>query len=153
MPVKIQCGCGQRYAFDIEPFCGRMPFSVACPVCGADGTSAANEVIAFNLATELAAHNGGREMMLLLAVLGCLMAGIVGLIKASIMASGIDVLLCLWGSVLAFGVAIGVYCWKHVAHAPGPQKKSAPRTVRHAPAKRMFRVPIHPDRAPNYCNC
>ncbi|MGA9780479.1 MAG: hypothetical protein WBS33_19660 [Verrucomicrobiia bacterium] len=140
MPVKIHCGCGQRYAFDIEPFCGRMPFPVTCPVCGADGTGAANEVIAFNLATDLSAHHGGRERMMLLAVLGCLMAGMVGVIKASTMASGLDVLLCLWGSVLAFGVAIGVYFWKHASHLPGLAKKSAPATAPRAPINRRVRV-------------
>src|SRR5262245_49032483 len=46
MPIKISCGCGQRYSFDIEPINGRMPSSVACPVCGADGTSMANAIIA-----------------------------------------------------------------------------------------------------------
>jgi hypothetical protein len=153
MPIKIQCGCGQRYAFDIEPFCGRMPFSIACPVCGMDGTNAANEVIAFNLATELSAHRGGRERMVLLAVLGCLMAGMVGVIKASTMGSGIDVLLCLWGAVLAFGLAIGVYFWKHARHLPGLQKKSAWLPVQRAPIKRRFRVPIYPDRMPNCANC
>lgn len=45
IPVKIQCGCGQRYAFDIEPVNGRMPSAVACPVCGADGTTIANDII------------------------------------------------------------------------------------------------------------
>ena len=104
MPVKIHCGCGQRYAFDIEPFCGRMPFPVTCPVCGADGTGAANEVIAFNLATDLSAHHGGRERMMLLAVLGCLMAGMVGVIKASTMASGLDV------PVVPVGFGVGVRC-------------------------------------------
>jgi len=46
IPIKIQCGCGQRYAFDVEPIAGRMPGAVSCPVCGADGTSAANAVLA-----------------------------------------------------------------------------------------------------------
>ena len=142
MTVKIQCGCGQRYAFEIEPFCGRMPFPVACPVCGADGTSAANEVIAFTLATELSAHNGSRDRMMLLAVLGCLMAGIVGVIKASTMASGLDVLLCLWGSVLAFGVTIGVYVWKHANRLPGLVKRRASAGARRAPVNRRFRVAI-----------
>ena len=41
--IKIECGCGQRYAFDVEPHDGRMPHTVACPVCGADGTGVANE--------------------------------------------------------------------------------------------------------------
>jgi hypothetical protein len=49
IPVKVQCGCGQRYAFDVEPVNGRMPSAVACPVCGADGTAAANEIIARTL--------------------------------------------------------------------------------------------------------
>lgn len=46
IPIKIQCGCGQRYAFDVEPVDGHMPYAVACPVCGVDGTAAANTVIA-----------------------------------------------------------------------------------------------------------
>ena len=50
IPVKVECGCGQRYAFDVEPLNGRMPASVVCPVCGADGTAAANESIAQALA-------------------------------------------------------------------------------------------------------
>jgi hypothetical protein len=46
MPIKIECGCGQRYAFEIEPVNGQMPTPIACPACGTDGTSAANEIIA-----------------------------------------------------------------------------------------------------------
>ena len=52
IPVKIQCGCGQRYAFDVEPVNDRMPGAVSCPVCGADGTSAADSVIAQSLAVQ-----------------------------------------------------------------------------------------------------
>src|SRR5204863_3849951 len=44
--VKVECDCGQRYAFDVEPVHGRMPAPVACPVCGADGTGKANAVLA-----------------------------------------------------------------------------------------------------------
>lgn len=50
IPIKIQCGCGQRYAFDVEPVNGFMPTNVACPTCGVDGTTAANEMIAQALA-------------------------------------------------------------------------------------------------------
>ena len=46
IPIKIQCECGQRYAFDVEPVNGRMTSPVACPACGADGTIAANAIIA-----------------------------------------------------------------------------------------------------------
>lgn len=46
VPVKIQCACGQRYAFDVEPILGQMPSPVACPGCGADGTAAANACLA-----------------------------------------------------------------------------------------------------------
>jgi hypothetical protein len=46
IPIKIQCECGQRYAFDVEPVNGHMTSSVACPSCGADGTTAANAIIA-----------------------------------------------------------------------------------------------------------
>ncbi|HEY3760792.1 MAG TPA: hypothetical protein VGN23_03500 [Verrucomicrobiae bacterium] len=45
MPVKIECGCGQRFAFDVDPVNGQMPAPVACPACGSDATSAANEII------------------------------------------------------------------------------------------------------------
>jgi hypothetical protein len=48
IPIKIQCGCGQRYAFDVEPVNGRMTSPVACPACGTDGTIAANAIIAQN---------------------------------------------------------------------------------------------------------
>jgi outer membrane protein assembly factor BamB len=46
MLVKVQCGCGTRYAFDVEPQRGMMPYRVTCPSCNADGTHAANEMIA-----------------------------------------------------------------------------------------------------------
>jgi len=46
IPIKIECQCGQRFAFDVEPIHGRMPAPVACPECGADGTAAANAILA-----------------------------------------------------------------------------------------------------------
>src|SRR5690349_8585090 len=42
IPVRIECECGQPYAFEVEPLNGRMPSPVACPTCGRDGTAAAN---------------------------------------------------------------------------------------------------------------
>ncbi len=55
IPVKVQCGCGQRYAFDVEPVAGRMPYPVACPICGADGTAAAEEIIARSIPSPVVA--------------------------------------------------------------------------------------------------
>jgi len=46
MTIKIQCECGQRYAFDFEPADGGVPSGVTCPTCGVDGTAAANAAIA-----------------------------------------------------------------------------------------------------------
>ena len=46
MTIKLQCNCGSKYAFDVEPENNRMPFPVQCPSCGADGTEAANKIIA-----------------------------------------------------------------------------------------------------------
>src|SRR5437762_13551444 len=46
--IKIECGCGQPYAFDVEPILGQMPSAVACPPCGTDGTAAANAYLAQN---------------------------------------------------------------------------------------------------------
>ncbi len=45
IPIKIVCHCGQKYRFEVEPLDGKMPVPVACPVCGRDGTIAANESI------------------------------------------------------------------------------------------------------------
>lgn len=52
IPIKIQCGCGQKYAFDVDPAYGQMPQTVQCPACGADGTAAANQIIAQHLAAQ-----------------------------------------------------------------------------------------------------
>jgi tetratricopeptide (TPR) repeat protein len=46
IPVKIFCACGQKYSFEVQPAEGRMPFPVACPACGQDGTHQANQIIA-----------------------------------------------------------------------------------------------------------
>jgi hypothetical protein len=56
--VKIECACGQHYAFDVEPVSGRMTSTVACPICGADGTANANEIIARSLPPPLIKPNG-----------------------------------------------------------------------------------------------
>ncbi|HWD19943.1 MAG TPA: hypothetical protein VHB20_11760 [Verrucomicrobiae bacterium] len=46
MELKLLCGCGQKYKFDVEPAGGQMPFAVNCPVCGVDGTPLANAQLA-----------------------------------------------------------------------------------------------------------
>jgi outer membrane protein assembly factor BamB len=46
MTIKVQCPCGAKYSFEVEPVDGRMPFAVTCPVCNADGTELANQLIA-----------------------------------------------------------------------------------------------------------
>src|SRR6266481_5999145 len=45
LEIKVQCDCGQRYKFDVEPVDGRMPFTVNCPICGSNGTEKANEIL------------------------------------------------------------------------------------------------------------
>jgi hypothetical protein len=55
--TKVQCGCGQKYAFDTEPIDGRLGAAVSCPACGADGTAAANSAITQTLATVSARNN------------------------------------------------------------------------------------------------
>ena len=45
MEVKVQCSCGTRYKFDVEPINDHMPGPVSCPTCGADGTAASNAII------------------------------------------------------------------------------------------------------------
>jgi hypothetical protein len=46
MTIKIQCQCGSKYSFEVEPVEGRMPFAVHCPTCNAEGTEAANQFMA-----------------------------------------------------------------------------------------------------------
>ena len=60
LPIKIHCGCGQKYAFDVEPVDGQMGCGVQCPVCGIDGTTAANQLIAQYLIVQPAAGLGIR---------------------------------------------------------------------------------------------
>ncbi len=50
MEIKIQCGCGVKFAFEVEPVQGRMPVSLTCPRCGADQTAQANQQISLKLA-------------------------------------------------------------------------------------------------------
>lgn len=45
MEIKVQCDCGQKFKFDVEPVHGRMPMRVNCPSCGADATPNANASI------------------------------------------------------------------------------------------------------------
>ena len=45
MEVKVQCPCGTRYKFDVQPINDQMPGPVSCPTCGADGTAASNAII------------------------------------------------------------------------------------------------------------
>jgi hypothetical protein len=52
--IKIECDCGQRYTFDVEPVNGQMGCPVACPACGADGTAAANDIMAHSLPSSTA---------------------------------------------------------------------------------------------------
>src|SRR4051812_1134429 len=51
MQLKVTCQCGTKFSFDVEPVDGRMPFTVACPTCGVDGTEAANQLLAQTEAT------------------------------------------------------------------------------------------------------
>jgi hypothetical protein len=45
MEIKIVCGCGQKYIFEVDPDNGLMGASVNCPACGADGTQEANDIL------------------------------------------------------------------------------------------------------------
>jgi hypothetical protein len=49
MEIKVQCSCGTKFKFDVEPVNNRMPAPVSCPSCGADGTEQANEFLRASL--------------------------------------------------------------------------------------------------------
>ncbi|MHB8519972.1 MAG: hypothetical protein ACYDH9_04370 [Limisphaerales bacterium] len=57
-------------------------------------------------------RSSSTDTVLGFAVIGCLVAGTVGVLKALSMESGFDVLLCLLGSVAAFGAVFYVYLGK-----------------------------------------
>ena len=57
-------------------------------------------------------RNSGAETVVGWAVLGCLVAGGVGALKALNMDSGLDVMLCLLGSVASFGIVFYLYLRK-----------------------------------------
>jgi putative pyrroloquinoline-quinone binding quinoprotein len=52
LTIKIECECGTRFKFDVEPVEGQMPVEVYCPHCGLDGTDEANRQIQALLAGE-----------------------------------------------------------------------------------------------------
>ena len=57
-------------------------------------------------------RSSSAETVVGFAVLGLLAAGAVGVLKALSMESGLDVLLCLLGSVAAFGAVYYIYFGK-----------------------------------------
>ena len=63
MRIKLQCECGQRFAFEVEPINGRMPSPVECPACGAESTAAANAAIAQSAESQSAAAPAGSESL------------------------------------------------------------------------------------------
>lgn len=55
MEIKILCGCGAKFKFDVEPVNGRSPGPVHCPACGQDRTEETNVLIGQQLAGSVAA--------------------------------------------------------------------------------------------------
>lgn len=52
MIIKLECYCGMKYEFNVEPVDGRMPYEISCPNCDGDGTEYANLYIAQVLASQ-----------------------------------------------------------------------------------------------------
>jgi hypothetical protein len=62
---------------------------------------------------EATGRSSSVDTVLGLAVIGCIIAGAVGIAKALSMDSGFGVLLCLVGSVVSFGAVFYIYLGKH----------------------------------------
>ena len=58
IPIKILCGCGQKYAFDIESAAALLGLAIQCPSCGVDGTAAANQALTAYAGPQPARTNG-----------------------------------------------------------------------------------------------
>lgn len=59
MELKIVCGCGAKYKFEVEPVNGQLPGPVHCPVCHADGTAEGNRLLAQMAAVPAPAESHG----------------------------------------------------------------------------------------------
>jgi|GEM_PF-3711514 len=99
--VKIQCDCGTRYKFDVEPLHGRMPQKVACPGCGVDGTPAANERIRQQLGAPAVPR--GRLMP---GIAGAAAAGFIGMLVwfFLVKVTGHQIAFAAWGVGLLAGM-------------------------------------------------
>ena len=62
--------------------------------------------------SETTERSSSTDTVLGFAIIGLLVAGTVGVLKALSMESGFDVLLCLLGSVVAFGAVYCIYFGK-----------------------------------------
>ena len=82
IPIKIQCSCGQRFAFEVEPVKGQMPAPVTCPACGCDATGAANQSISQQLAAAATTNKIKRTEKWLMVTLCVSLVILVGLIAA-----------------------------------------------------------------------
>ena len=54
MEIKIQCSCGSRYKFDVEPVNGQAPTALECPNCHVSWTEHVNTMIAQSQAAAVA---------------------------------------------------------------------------------------------------
>ena len=101
LEVKIQCDCGTRYKFDVEPLHGRMPQKVACPGCGVDGTPAANDILRQQLGGSVVQR--GR---LVPGIVGATAAGLVGMLAwfFLIKVTGSQIAFAAWGVGLLAGL-------------------------------------------------
>jgi uncharacterized protein YxjI len=54
MEIKIICGCGTKFKFDVEPVNGRVPVAILCPNCGTNCTTDANQQVQQKLGTSYA---------------------------------------------------------------------------------------------------
>lgn len=99
--VKIQCDCGTRYKFDVEPLHGRMPQKVACPGCGVDGTPAANEFL-----RQRPGASAVQRSRLLPGIAGAAAAGIVGMLVwfFLVKVTGSQVAFAAWGVGMLAGL-------------------------------------------------
>jgi hypothetical protein len=131
MEIKVLCNCGQKFKFDVEPVNGKMPFAVNCPVCGTDGTTTANAILAQTLpisptaspAIPVAARVQVRQPVATAAPAGATPPPIAMGTPASVRVAassrkaagefnmGLGILGALLGAVLGAGAMYGFYQW------------------------------------------
>jgi len=105
--LRIECDCGTRFKFEVQPLRGRMPQRVECPGCGVDRTAAANAQLRGQLGEAVPTSR-----RFALGLVGAILAGVVGMLAwfFLIQSTGHQIAFAAWGVGLLVGLGARALC-------------------------------------------